>query len=103
VERRELTMGDAVQPRRRGAAVGGEAVAALERGGERLGRQVGGRLGVARAAVEERDDAVHVAAVEPGEGRRIVRRGAQERDVLRRVAVKGHRPLLRAGRGSVTA
>jgi hypothetical protein len=61
---RELAPGDPVQPRHRRALVGPEAVGAVERGGERLRRQVGGELGVARTAHEVREQRRDMAAVE---------------------------------------
>src|SRR3954447_10344620 len=67
LERRELAVSDPVQPRGPRAPLGRVPIAALERGGERLGRQVGGELRVAGAPVEERDDAAHVAVVEARE------------------------------------
>ena len=67
--------------RHRGPFVGAVAVRAVERGGERLGRQVGGGLRAARAAREVGDHPGDVAAVEDGE-RLWLRAGRREELVV---------------------
>jgi hypothetical protein len=64
---RELTPRNAVEPGDRRPALGPEAVGAGERRRERLGAQVGGQLGVTRAAHEVAQQRRDVAAVELGE------------------------------------
>ena len=74
----ELAMGDAVEPADRRASLGIEPPAAVEGGGERLGGQVGGDLGVAAAAPEVRRQRTHVAAVEERECLGLVAGGEQQ-------------------------
>ena len=95
----ELAPRDAVQPRRRGAALGGEAPAPVEGGGKGLGREVGGQLGAADAPAEVGDDAAHVQAVELRERLGVVGGGDQQGVV---VAVGLHDRFLRAGPQRVT-
>ena len=78
MEGHELAPRDAVQPRRRRAALGREAPTARQRGRERLRREVGGQLGVADAAAEVGDDAADVRAVERRERLGVVGGGEQQ-------------------------
>jgi hypothetical protein len=64
---RKLAAGDPIQPRHRRAAGGIEPVRAVERGGEGLGAQVRGQLGVVGPAQEVAEQGGHVAAVEDRE------------------------------------
>ena len=72
----ELLGGDPEQPRARGPRVGPEPAATGQRRREGLGRQVGGQLGIARAAREVPQHPLGVAAIEDLE-RRAVAGGQQ--------------------------
>jgi hypothetical protein len=73
-----LVARDPEQPRQRRLAPGAEAPGADQGGGERLGRQIGGQLGVARAVAQEREDRALVAAVEDRERGGLGRRQRQQ-------------------------
>jgi hypothetical protein len=75
----ELAVGDAVQPADRRPAIWIEALAAVERSGERLGGEIGGQLGVLGAPPEIGRQHPCVTAVEQRERLRLVARGEQQR------------------------
>jgi hypothetical protein len=95
----QLVQRDPEQPRVRASVARTEAPAAEQGGGEDLGRQVGGQLGVAGAAVQVRQHPVDVPAIEDGEGLRIRR---QQLVVAARVgrAGRGHDGSIRYSRRS---
>jgi hypothetical protein len=70
--------GVAARPAPAWPALGVEVPAAVEGGGERLGGQVGGDLGVTAAAPEAGRQRAHVTAVEERESLRLVAGGEQQ-------------------------
>ena len=90
----QLVLGDAEQPRDGRGGPDAVAAAGDQRGGERLGRQVGGELGIAGAAGEVSDHGVDMAVVEHPE---VLGVGRQEEMLI--VRVVGHCTELLASAG----